>query len=368
METVNENFNSADIQHDNQVPDQEPYKGDEMEVTETSGHGQIYGLMAAVLKEVGSVGKGRRNEQQGYKFRGIDDVYEAVHPLFAKHGIFTVPRVLSEETNERTTQSGTILRFVKLTMAYDFFAPDGSRVTAEMIGEAMDAGDKASNKAMSAAQKYALLQTFCIPTGSTPDADYNTHEELQPESRTVSKSSTASEKCPECGGAMWDNRQTKKGNQPDFKCKDRGCNKGVWLNQDAVERPKRASSKDVDESRRVLIGSVADAFKVLNKLGHVPPWTKKAANEYVAIHFQGAANVDELDDDQLNDLLRMLSEKIDGLKGGDEKKANLIAAIRANFDTDQHLANYMIDHGGMKLEDLTIPELVVIDEDLRIPF
>src|SRR5688572_16874077 len=142
------------------------------EATQINSHGQIYGLMAAVLKEVGAVGKGRRNEQQGYKFRGIDDVYEAVHPLFAKHGIFTVPRVLSEETNERTTEKGTILRFVKLTMAYDFFAPDGSRVTAEMIGEAMDAGDKASNKAMSAAQKYALIQTFCIPTGETPDADF----------------------------------------------------------------------------------------------------------------------------------------------------------------------------------------------------
>src|ERR1043165_682105 len=142
-----ENFNSASIHHDNQVKDQEPYKGDEMQEVQTNGSGQIYGLMAAVLKEVGAIEKGRRNVQQGYQFRGIDDVYEAVHPLFAKHGIFTVPRVLNEETNERTTQSGTVLRFVKLTIAYDFFAPDGSRVTAEMIGEAMDAGDKASNKA-----------------------------------------------------------------------------------------------------------------------------------------------------------------------------------------------------------------------------
>src|SRR5687767_12914759 len=125
---------------------QEPNKGEAMsEVTTQNGHGQIYGLMIEVLKEVGSIGKGRRNEQQNYKFRGIDDVYEAVHPLFAKHGIFTVPRVLNEETNERVTEKGTVLRFVNLTMAYDFIAADGSRVTAEMIGEAMDAGDKASN-------------------------------------------------------------------------------------------------------------------------------------------------------------------------------------------------------------------------------
>lgn len=199
-----------------------------------NGHGQIYGLMAQVLSEVGAVGKGRLNETQGYRFRGIDDVYEAVHPLFAKHGIFTLPRVLAEDTTERTTDRGTILRFVKLTMAYDFFAPDGSHVTAEVVGEAMDAGDKASNKAMSAAQKYALIQTLCIPTGNTPDADYTTQPEVTGETRQVSKSNTAAQKCPECAGAMWDNRETKKGNQPDYKCKSRSCNKGVWLPKEPI--------------------------------------------------------------------------------------------------------------------------------------
>jgi len=338
----------------------------------TNGHGQIYGLMATVLKEVGSIGKGRRNEQQGYKFRGIDDVYEAVHPLFAKHGIFTVPRVLSEDTSERTTASGTVLRFVKLTMAYDFFAPDGSRVTAEMIGEAMDAGDKASNKAMSAAQKYALIQTFCIPTGTTPDADYQTHEELQPDARQVSKSSTASQDCPKCQGAMWDNRESKRNPKaPDYKCKNRSCDGAIWLNSEGekpAEKPKRASSKDVDESRRVIIQSIADGFKHLNKLGHVPPWTRRTVNDYVSVHFQGAAGVDELEDDQLNDLLRMVSEKIDSLKGGDEKKANIIASIKTNFDSDTHLENYMKDHGGKKLEDLSIPELEAIETEVGVPF
>jgi hypothetical protein len=334
-----------------------------------NGSGQIYGLMAAVLKEVGVIEKGRRNVQQGYQFRGIDDVYEAVHPLFAKHGIFTVPRVLNEETNERTTQSGTVLRFVKLTMAYDFFAPDGSRVTAEMIGEAMDAGDKASNKAMSAAQKYALIQTFCIPTGSTPDADFQTHEDLQPDARQVSKSSTATEKCPQCQGAMWDNRESKRNPKaPDYKCKNRSCDGAIWLNS-ADDAPKLAPPrKRVNESRVVLIKSIAEAFKLLNELGHVPPWTKKAANEYVAVHFQGAAGVDELDDDQVSDLLRMLSEKVDSLKGGDEKKANLIASIKSYFDTDKHLENFMRDHGGQKLEELTVAELEKIELDVSVPF
>jgi hypothetical protein len=344
-------------------------KETKMETEKSNGMGQIYGLMATVLSEVGSISKGRRNEQQGYKFRGIDDVYEAVHPLFAKHGIFTVPRVLSEETNERTTASGTVLRFVKLTMAYDFFAPDGSRVTAEMIGEAMDAGDKASNKAMSAAQKYALIQTFCIPTGTTPDADYQTHEDLQPETRRVSKSNTATEKCPQCSGAMWDNRESKRNPKaPDYKCKNRSCDGAVWLDSQEVEKPKRASSKGVDESRRVLVQSVADGFKALNKLRDAPPWTKRTVNDFFALHFQGAAGVDELDDEQISDLLRMVSEKIDSMKGGSEKKANIILSIKSYFDTDKHLENFMKDHGGKKLEELTIPELEKIELDVTVPF
>lgn len=349
---------------------QEPNEGDEMQQEIQNGHGQIYGLMAEVLKEVRAIGKGRRNEQQGYRFRGIDDVYEAVHPLFAKHGIFTVPRVLKEETSERTTQTGTVLRFVNLTMAYDFFAPDGSRVTAEMIGEAMDAGDKASNKAMSAAQKYALIQTFCIPTGSTPDADYQTHEELQPGTRQVSKSNTASEQCPKCNGAMWDNRVSKRNPKaPDYKCKERSCDGAIWL-KDEEGPPVPPPRKRVDATKETLIRAVAQAFKLLNDLGYQPAWTKKLVREFVSVHFQGADGVDELDEDQLNDLLRMLSEKVDVLKGGGEQKRrdDLITTIKSNFDTDTHLENYMKDHGGKKLEELTIPELETIRADVDLPF
>lgn len=136
-----------------------------------------------------------------------------------------------------------------------------------------------------------------------------------------------------------------------------------------VKTEKRpAPRKRVNEAREVLVKSIADAFKLLNELGHVPPWTKKAANEYVSVHFQGAAGVDELEDDQLSDLLRMLSEKIDGLKDGDAKKANIIATIKSNFATEELLTNYMKDHGGKKLEELTIPELEEIESDVTVPF
>jgi hypothetical protein len=174
--------------------------------------------------------------------------------------------------------------------------------------------------------------------------------------------------CPKCEGSMWDNRTSKRNPKaPDFKCKNRSCDGAIWLDG-KDEKPKRSSRKDLDQSREVLVQSVAQAFKLLNDVGHVPPWTKKSANDYVALHFQGAAGVDELEEDQLSDLLRMLSEKADSLKNGDEKKANLIASIKTYFDTDAHLNNYMKDHGGKSLEQLSIPELETIELDLKVPF
>lgn len=197
-------------------------------------------------------------------------------------------------------------------------------------------------------------------------------EEMTPDMNSGGGSRSAptpAQECPKCEGDMWDNRTSKRNPRaPDYKCKDRSCDGAIWLNNETQDKPKRASAKDVDESRRVLIQSVADGFKVLNKLGHVPPWTQNSANEYVALHFQGAAGVDELDDGQVSDLLRMLSEKIDGLKGGGEKKKSLIASIETNFDTPTHLENYMKDHGGKKLEDLSIPELEAIEKEVGIPF
>lgn len=322
-----------------------------METEVVNGHGQIYGLMAQVLSEVGAVGKGRLNEMQGYRFRGIDDVYEAVHPLFAKHGIFTLPRVLAEDTTERTTEKGTILRFVKLTMAYDFFAPDGSHVTAEVVGEAMDAGDKASNKAMSAAQKYALIQTLCIPTGSTPDADFTTQPEITGETRQVSRSNTAPQKCPDCGGAMWDNRETKKGNQPDFKCKSKSCNKAVWL-------PKEPITEGYGEDQILRDQYFAQAEKLLS--GVEEDRRKEALGRLLM-----------LSTEDMGKKVLELAENARKKKGGppeDDERLKLIEKIEDGIDEDQ-IQKYISEHyEGLHLSELSLEVLNKLYSDLYIPF
>jgi len=125
---------------------------------------QIHKAIAAIMGEVGGVAKGRKNTQQNYSFRGIADVYLACQPVMAKHGVHVVPEtILAYDLDELRTRNDTQMWRVRIRVRFRFFAEDGSSVYAETLGEAMDMGDKASNKAMSAAMKYALVQTFALP-------------------------------------------------------------------------------------------------------------------------------------------------------------------------------------------------------------
>jgi hypothetical protein len=139
----------------------------------------VYQLIAAVSAEIASAGiaKDRKNTQQNYSFRGIDDVYNALAPILAKHGLVILPRIVDRQVTERRAQSGGALFNVVVKAAFDFVSShDGSKHVVETYGEAMDSGDKATNKAMSAAYKYAAFQAFCIPTEGDNDADQTTHK------------------------------------------------------------------------------------------------------------------------------------------------------------------------------------------------
>lgn len=135
----------------------------------------IHEALVLAKREIGAIGKNSRNKQQGFSYRGIDDVYNTLHGILANHGIVTVPEVTHMERQERTTKNGTALLYSLLTIRYHFFAEDGSSVTATVVGEGMDSGDKASNKAMSIAHKYALFQVFMIPTEDVVDPDSESH-------------------------------------------------------------------------------------------------------------------------------------------------------------------------------------------------
>lgn len=138
----------------------------------------VYQLIAAVSADIARQGiaKDRNNAQQGYKFRGIDDVYNALSPIMSAHGLVILPRIMGREVSERVNQKGNALFYVTVEAEFDFVSShDGSKHTVKTYGEAMDSGDKATNKAMSAAYKYAAFQTFCIPTEGDNEADAQTH-------------------------------------------------------------------------------------------------------------------------------------------------------------------------------------------------
>jgi hypothetical protein len=141
----------------------------------------IYGQMNKVMCDIKAVTKDQKNIAQGFKFRGIDQFVNALYPALTKHGVFMTPRATSftHELKEVTRSNGKagVDKHVAIMMEYDFFASDGSKVTVGPIpAEGLDSGDKATNKALSAALKYALIQTFSIPTEDMAEADLDTPE------------------------------------------------------------------------------------------------------------------------------------------------------------------------------------------------
>lgn len=141
-----------------------------------NNNGLIYGKISAIMKECPAIGKNQRNSQQGYAYRGIDDAMNALQNLLPKHGVFYVPEVLESSREERQTAKGGNLIYSVLKVKYTFYAEDGSHISAIVQSEGMDSADKSSNKAMSAACKYALFQVFNIPTIEFVDPDATTPE------------------------------------------------------------------------------------------------------------------------------------------------------------------------------------------------
>jgi hypothetical protein len=139
----------------------------------------IVEVFAAAMAEVQAVRKGDRNQDQGYSFRGIDAVVNAVGPVFRKHGIVPVPHKSEARYRDVQTSRGKPSRECTVTVTYRFYGPAGDFIEAEVPGESMDVGDKGAPKAMSVAYRIALLQSLCIPTDE-PEPDASTYERGAP--------------------------------------------------------------------------------------------------------------------------------------------------------------------------------------------
>lgn len=132
----------------------------------------IHVALSNAMREITAVGKADRNTTQGYDFRGIDAVVNAVGPAFRNAGIVCIPTVLDYQEERFQTTKGAALKGVSVKVRYTLYGPAGDSLSGETYGEAADSGDKATPKAFSVAYRIFLLQALCIPTSDRdPDAD-----------------------------------------------------------------------------------------------------------------------------------------------------------------------------------------------------
>ena len=170
---------------------------------------KVYKAIAGVMSDLAStgIGKDSKNQQQGFAYRGIDAVMNALAPLLVKHGLLILPRYTSRNVQERVNAKGTALFYVTVTGELVFTSvEDGSTHTVAIYGEAMDSGDKATNKAMSIAYKYGAFQAFCIPTeAQDPDAvchDVSSNRKTESELRDIASHTLSLLDSGDVGGAV----------------------------------------------------------------------------------------------------------------------------------------------------------------------
>lgn len=168
---------------------------------------QIHEAICAAMSRTGAITKDKKNAQQGFKYRGVDDVMNALQPIFSEFLIFCTPKVLDVKREERVTKSGSAMTYTVVTVEYVFYAADGSSVSCIVCGEGMDSADKSTSKAMSIAFKYACFQLLCIPTEETapdPDAEYHVKAPKSQDPAKKSQEPTKNQQepaivCTKCG-------------------------------------------------------------------------------------------------------------------------------------------------------------------------
>ena len=247
-----------------------------MAETQSTKKELIYKQIPAIMAEIEAIGKDRENKGQGYKFRGIDDVYNMLHAILAKHKVFTTSRILEEHSEERPTKYGGVLIYRIFKILYTFYAEDGSHVETEIMGEGMDSGDKAAYKAMSGAHKYAFIQIFAIPTDEPKDPE-NDNPELEPKPEAKDKTPKKPALKPDKPGI---NQAEKESNEKLWKRladKIREVHKALMITDKELEEKlkKAATIKDNPALMMKALKSLEAQFAEYQKNCNVPEQEQK---------------------------------------------------------------------------------------------
>lgn len=258
----------------------------------------LYQKLAEIMGEIGKVEKRGYNAFHNYHYVREGDLTDVLRDKLSARGIVIIPSLKSIQHEDTLTTANMMFTFVDSTT--------GERHEADWAGEGDDKGDKGLYKAYTGSLKYFLMKMFLISQGDDPEGDVNTDR------RAETKSNQAEGiKCPECGGAMWDNRESKRNPRaPDYKCKKRDCDGAVW--EDSKRSEPVAGVSLGDAAMNALREQIKAAMQALNEAGDVPEWTVQRVNELSKTHFGDVAA--RLDLDNLGQLAEMFSQRLEMLR------------------------------------------------------
>lgn len=133
--------------------------------------GALYAAVAATMADVPYVLKTGDNTFHRYMYASDADLLDKLQPAMAKHGLCIMPTSVVVGFTESKTAKGKAETRADLLITYTLGHKDGASVQVQVPGSGADGGsaDKAVYKAMTGAFKYALRQTFAVPTGNDPE-------------------------------------------------------------------------------------------------------------------------------------------------------------------------------------------------------
>lgn len=206
--------------------------------------------LESVTKAATAAIRTRSGASYDYQFASFPDVQRAVLPVFAKHGLAILQGTAQEDDGGFLVES-TVLHTSGQWLRTRVRIPLGA-ATAQGAGSAFGYGrrigmvglsgvitdDLDDDGAKATTESAARFEGGTRPTD--PPAP-RAGERVPLPARSPAPPpppSTDRRECPDCHGAMWDNRVGKRNPKaPDFKCKDAGCGKGIWLGDEQRAAP-----------------------------------------------------------------------------------------------------------------------------------
>ena len=185
--------------------------------------------IASASKRVGGrLATDKTNKEQGYQYLSADAILGAGGQALAEEGVVIFPSVIDWAINQFVTDKGKTRYDARVNYVFTVACDEEARDFVWVgLGSDYTVPDKAYYKAITSGHKYFVAKLLNVGAFNE-DGEHEQAEDIG--TGTTKPVMEAAPKCPKCGGPMWDNREGKTNPKaPDFKCKNRACGFGVWV-------------------------------------------------------------------------------------------------------------------------------------------